>query len=578
MLHALGFKREDFKKPQIGVASTWSMVTPCNIHIDKLALEAEAGVNAAGGKGLVFGTLTVSDGISMGTEGMKYSLVSREVIADSIETVVGCEGFDGLVAIGGCDKNMPGCVMAMARLNRPSVFVYGGTILPGCLTGAMVANRLNKERAAEVKGKKLDIVSVFEAVGAHANGRINDRELELIEQHAIPGAGSCGGMYTANTMASAIEALGMSLPNSSAQDAISAAKKDDCRRAGAAVLHLLKRGILPLDILTREAFENAITVVIALGGSTNAVLHLLAMAHTAGVKLELDDFTRIGKRVPVLADLKPSGRYLMSELVAIGGQTPLMKMLLEEGLLHGGVMTVTGKTMRENLRPVKPYPQGQKIVSGFDNPIKKDSHLVILRGNLAPEGAVAKISGKEGLAFTGTARVFEAEEFALTAILDGTVKKGDVIVIRYEGPQGGPGMREMLSPTSAVMGKGLGKDVALITDGRFSGGSHGFVVGHITPEAYCGGLLAIVRNGDTITIDAEKRVINLELSKTEIAARFKKWKAPATSLQARRACEIRETREQRVRGRGHRQMFIAGGVDIMAARLYVPFSYIPKPQ
>lgn len=526
MLHAAGFKREDFKKPQIGVASTWSMVTPCNIHIDKLALETEAGVNAAGGKGVVFGTLTVSDGISMGTEGMKYSLVSREVIADSIETVVGCEGFDGLVAIGGCDKNMPGCVMAMARLNRPSVFVYGGTILPGCLTGAMVANRLNKERAAEIQGKKLDIVSVFEAVGAHANGKIGDRELELIEQHAIPGAGSCGGMYTANTMASAIEALGMSLPNSSAQDAISAAKKDDCRRAGAAVLHLLNRGIAPLDIMTREAFENAITLVIALGGSTNAVLHLLAIAHTAGVRLELDDFTRIGKRVPVLADLKPSGRYLMSELVAIGGQTPLMKMLLDEGLLHGGAMTVTGKTLKENLKAVKPYPQGQKIVSGFSNPIKKDSHLVILRGNLAPQGAVAKISGKEGLSFTGTARVFEAEEFALAAILDGTVKKGDVIVIRYEGPQGGPGMREMLSPTSAVMGKGLGKEVALITDGRFSGGSHGFVVGHITPEAYCGGLIAILRNGDTITIDAEKRVINAELSKTEIAARLKKWKRP----------------------------------------------------
>ena len=526
MLYAVGFKRQDFKKPQVGVASTWSMVTPCNMHIDKLALEAESGVNAAGGKGVLFGTITVSDGISMGSEGMKYSLVSREVIADSIETVVGCEGFDGLVAIGGCDKNMPGCVMAMARLNRPSVFVYGGTILPGCLTGAIIGNRLNKERAAELKKKKLDVVSVFEAVGAHANNRISDRELELIEQHAIPGAGSCGGMYTANTMASAIEALGMSLPNSSAQDAISAAKKDDCRRAGAAGMNLLKRGIRPLDILTREAFENAITVVIALGGSTNAVLHLLAIAHTAGVKLELDDFMRIGKHVPVLADLKPSGRFVMSELVAIGGQTPLMKTLLEAGLLHGDALTVTGKTLKENLKSVKPYPKGQEIVRPMSNPIKKDSHLVILRGNLAPGGAVAKISGKEGMAFTGTARVFDAEELAMAAILDGTVKKGDVIVIRYEGPQGGPGMREMLSPTSAVMGKGLGKDVALITDGRFSGGSHGFVVGHITPEAYCGGLLAIVRNGDTITIDAEKRAINLVLSKTEIAARLKKWKTP----------------------------------------------------
>ena len=526
MLHAVGFKREDFKKSQIGVASTWSMVTPCNMHIDKLALEAEKGVNAAGGKAVVFGTITVSDGISMGTEGMKYSLVSREVIADSIETVAGCEGFDGLVTIGGCDKNMPGCLMAIARLNRPSVFVYGGTILPGCLTGTMIGNRLNKERAEQLKGKKLDVVSVFEAVGAHANNKINDRELELIEQHAIPGAGSCGGMYTANTMASAIEALGMSLPNSSAQNAISHEKMDDCRRAGAAVLHLIKRGIRPLDILTREAFENAITVVIALGGSTNAILHLLAIAHAAGVKLELDDFTRIGKHVPVLADLKPSGRFVMSELVAIGGQTPLMKMLLEADLLHGDALTVTGKTLKENLKLVKPYPKGQQIVRPVSDPIKKDSHLVILRGNLAHEGAVAKISGKEGMKFTGTARVFEAEEFAMTAILDGTVKKGDVIVIRYEGPEGGPGMREMLSPTSAVMGKGLGKDVALITDGRFSGGSHGFVVGHITPEAYRGGAIAIIRNGDKITIDAEKRVINLEIPKTEIEARLKKWKAP----------------------------------------------------
>jgi dihydroxy-acid dehydratase len=526
MLHAVGFKSGDFKKSQIGVASTWSMVTPCNMHIDKLALEAEKGVNAAGGKGVIFGTLTVSDGISMGTEGMKYSLVSREVIADSIETVVGCEGFDGLVAIGGCDKNMPGCVMAMARLNRPSVFVYGGTILPGCLTGQLVANKLGKERAAELKKKKLDIVSVFEAVGAHANGKISGGELQLIEEHAIPGAGSCGGMYTANTMASAIEALGMSLPNSSAQAAISSAKLDDCRRAGAAVLHLIKRGIRPLDILTREAFENAITVVIALGGSTNAVLHLLAIAHTAGVKLEIDDFMRIGKRVPVLADLKPSGRYLMSELVAIGGQTPLMKTLLDAGLLHGDCLTVTGKTLRENLKSVKPYPKGQDIVRPLSDPIKKDSHLVILRGNLAPGGAVAKISGKEGLRFTGAARVFENEETAMTAILDGTVQKGDVIVIRYEGPEGGPGMREMLSPTSAVMGRGLGKDVALITDGRFSGGSHGFVAGHITPEAYRGGAIAIVRNGDKITIDAEKRVIDLHLPKAEIAARLKKWRAP----------------------------------------------------
>ena len=526
MLHAVGFKREDFKKPQIGVASTWSMVTPCNMHIDKLAVEAEQGVNGAGGKGVIFGTITISDGISMGTEGMKYSLVSREVIADSIETVMGCQGFDGLVAIGGCDKNMPGCMIAIARLNRPSVFVYGGTILPGCITGILAGNRIKKERAEALKAKKLDVVSVFEAVGAHANGQISDAELSLIEEHAIPGAGSCGGMYTANTMASAIEALGMSLLNSSAQDAVSPAKLADCRNAGAAVLNLIKRGIRPLDIMTREAFENAITVVTALGGSTNAVLHLLAMAHAANVKLEIEDFARIGRRVPVLADLKPSGKYLMSELNAIGGQTPLMKMLLEEGLLHGDCLTVTGKTLKENLRSVKHYAKKQAIVRPLSDPIKKEGHLVILRGNLAPEGAVAKISGKEGLSFTGKARVFDAEEEALKAILDGRVKKGDVMVIRYEGPKGAPGMREMLSPTSAVMGKGLGKDVALITDGRFSGGSHGFVVGHITPEACVGGPLAIVRNGDPITIDAEKRSITLGLSQKEIKARLAKWRAP----------------------------------------------------
>ena len=526
MLHAVGFKREDFKKPQIGIASTWAMVTPCNMHIDKLALESASGVDQAGGKAVIFNTITISDGISMGTEGMKYSLVSREVIADSIETVVGCEGFDGIVALGGCDKNMPGCLMAMARLNRPAVFVYGGTILPGCLSGQVVANKLSKERANALTGKKLDIVTVFEAVGAHANGKIGDAELEVIEEIAIPGAGSCGGMYTANTMASAIEALGMSLPGSSAQDAVSKAKIEDSRQAGAAVLNLLKKGIRPLDIMTRKAFENAITVVIALGGSTNAVLHLLAIAHAAGVKLTLDDFTKIGKKVPVLADLKPSGKYLMSELVAIGGIQPLMKTLLKAGLLHGECLTVTGRTLAQNLAGVKSYPKGQEIVRSLKDPIKKDSHLVILHGNLAPQGAVAKISGKEGLSFTGKARVFEGEEPAMKAILNGTVKKGDVIVIRFEGPVGGPGMREMLGPTSAVMGKGLGKEVALITDGRFSGGSHGFVVGHITPEAARGGPLAIVKNGDKITIDAERRVIALEISDQEINARLIKWKAP----------------------------------------------------
>ncbi len=509
MLHAVGFKREDFKKPQIGIASTWSMVTPCNMHIDRLALESAKGADAAGGKSIIFNTITISDGISMGTEGMKYSLVSREVIADSIETVVGCENLDGFVAIGGCDKNMPGCVMAMARLNRPSVFVYGGTILPGCHNG-----------------KDADIVTVFEAVGKHASGAVSDAELEQIEQVSIPGAGACGGMYTANTMASAIEALGLSLPNSSAQAAVSDDKLRDCFDAGAAVLHLLQRGIRPSDILSREAFLNSIALIIALGGSTNAVLHLLAMAHSANVKLSIDDFTKVGKKVPVLADLRPSGKYVMWELVKIGGTMPLMKMLLEEGLIEGGVMTVTGKTMKENLAKVKPYPKGQDVVRSFANPIKKESHLVILYGNLAPQGAVAKISGKEGESFTGTAKVYEGEEGAMKAILGGKVKKGDVVVIRREGPKGGPGMREMLGPTSAIMGRGLGKDVALITDGRFSGGSHGFVVGHITPEAYVGGPIAVLKNGDRITIDAKKRRIDVDLPAEVLAERLKAWKQP----------------------------------------------------
>jgi dihydroxy-acid dehydratase len=507
MLHAVGFSDDDFKKPQVGIASTWSMVTPCNMHINRLAEDAAAGADAAGGKSVIFNTITVSDGIAMGTPGMHYSLVSREVIADSIETVAGAEGFDGIVAIGGCDKNMPGCMMALARLNRPSIFVYGGTIKPGA--------------------ERRDIVSVFEAVGGHAAGKVSDEQLSEVEHTAIPGPGSCGGMYTANTMASAIEALGMSLPNSSAQDAVSDAKKIDCHRAGEAVLNLLEKDIKPRDIMTREAFENAITVVIALGGSTNAVLHLLAMAHSAGVRLELDDFTRIGANVPVLADVKPSGKYLMSEVIAIGGIRPLMKTLLDAGLLHGDCMTVTGKTMAENLADVKPYPADQDIVRPLDNPIKKDSHLVILYGNLAPTGAVAKISGKEGLRFSGNARVFESEEAALDAILDGTVIKNDVIVIRHEGPVGGPGMREMLSPTGAIMGKGMGKDVALITDGRFSGGSHGFVVGHVTPEAAVGGPIAIIHTGDPIAIDAEKREITLDIPQAELDARLAKWTAPA---------------------------------------------------
>lgn len=507
MLRAVGFGDADFKKPQIGIASTWSMVTPCNMHINKLAEEVNRGVDAANGKGIIYGTITVSDGISMGTEGMKYSLVSREVIADSIESVSGCMGHDGIIAIGGCDKNMPGCLMGMARLNRPSIFIYGGTIQPG--------------------KNHTDIISVFEAVGGHANGRVSDIELKQIEETAIPGAGSCGGMYTANTMASAIEALGMSLPNSSAQDAISSEKVDDCLLAGEAIMHLLRHDIKPSDIMTRAAFENAIKVVITLGGSTNAVLHLLAIAHTIGVDLSLDDFTRIGQDTPVLADLRPSGKYLMSELIKIGGIQPLMKMLLDRGMLDGSCMTVTGKTLAENLKDVKPYPAGQEIIQDFDKPIKSDSHLVVLRGNLAPNGAVAKLTGKEGLSFTGTARVFNSEEETLKGILDGTVVAGDVLVIRFEGPKGAPGMREMLSPTSAIMGKGLGKDVALITDGRFSGGSHGFVVGHITPEAIEGGPIGIVENGDTITIDARNHEVQLHLSDEEIATRMAAWKKPA---------------------------------------------------
>jgi dihydroxy-acid dehydratase len=509
MLHAVGFTRADFSKTQIGICSTWSQVTPCNVHIDELARHAAQGADAAGGKAVIFNTITVSDGISMGTEGMKYSLVSREVIADSIETVVGGEGFDGFVAIGGCDKNMPGCVMAMARLNRPSVFVYGGTIMPG-----------------RWRDRAVDIVSVFEAVGQHAAGQLSDDDLADLEAHACPGAGSCGGMYTANTMASAIEALGLSLPNSSAQAAISDDKREDCRRAGAAVMHLVERNLKPRDILTRKSFENAITVVVALGGSTNAVLHLLAIADAAGVKLTIDDFTRVGKRVPVVADLKPSGRYEMAELVRIGGLRPLMKRLLDRGLLHGDAKTVTGQTLADNLADAPAYPEGQEVIRNFDAPIKRDSHLVVLYGNLAPQGGVAKISGKEGERFTGRAIVFDREEAALEAILRGRVKKGHVVVIRYEGPRGGPGMREMLSPTSAIMGRGLGQDVALITDGRFSGGTHGFVVGHITPEAYVGGPLAVVRNGDEITIDARARTLNLSVAERELRQRLKTWKQP----------------------------------------------------
>ncbi|MEC9205828.1 MAG: dihydroxy-acid dehydratase [Pseudomonadota bacterium] len=509
MLRAVGFKDHDFVLPQIGIASTWSMVTPCNMHIDTLANISSKSINASGGKSIIFNTITVSDGISMGTAGMKYSLVSREVIADSIETVVGCEGFDGFITIGGCDKNMPGCIMAMARLNRPSIFIYGGTILPG-----------------KHKSKKIDIVSVFEAVGKNANKEITDNELIQIEKKAIPGPGSCGGMYTANTMACAIEALGLSLTNSSAQAAVSKSKQIDCKKSAIALMNCLKKDIKPRDIINKKSLENAITVVMALGGSTNAVLHLLAIADSAKVKLSLKDFEKIGKKVPVLADLKPSGKYTMSELINIGGVAPLMKMLLRENLLHGDCLTVSGKTLRENLKTITHYKKNQNIVRSFKNPIKKNGHLVILRGNLSPLGSVAKISGKEGLFFSGSARVYNSEERALIDILNNKIKKGMVIVIRYEGPVGGPGMREMLSPTSAIMGKGLGKDVALITDGRFSGGSHGFVVGHIAPEAYVGGLLAIIKNGDIIEIDAVKKELNLKISKKEIVQRFKKLKKP----------------------------------------------------
>jgi dihydroxy-acid dehydratase len=510
MLRAVGFTDQDFRRPQVGIASTWSQVTPCNIHINGLAEEVAKGVSSADAKPIIFNTITISDGIANGYQGMKYSLVSREVIADSIETVVGCQGFDALIAIGGCDKNMPACLIAMARLDRPALFIYGGTIQPG--------------------KNHTDIVSVFEAVGANARGDLSTIDVLDIEKTAIPGPGSCGGMYTANTMASAIEALGMSLPGSSAQEAISAEKRDDCQQAGRAMRWLIEHDIKPSDIMTRKAFENAITIVIAVGGSTNAVLHLLAMADAINVELNIDDFTEIGKRVPVLADLRPSGRYLMSDLIKIGGIAPLMKRLLDKGLLHGDCLTVNGKTIAENLADVEDYPFGQRIIMPFDQPLKADSHLRILRGNLAPTGAVAKISGQEGTQFSGTARVFNSEEASMAAILDGTVVAGDVVVIRYEGPKGGPGMREMLSPTSAIMGRGLGNEVALITDGRFSGGSHGFVVGHITPEAMVGGPIAIIEDGDTITIDAEMNEINLTLSDEKIQQRLSRWQAPEPNV------------------------------------------------
>ena len=507
MLRAVGFKDKDFLKPQVGIASTWSMVTPCNMHINDLAKVASNTIDSNGGKAINFNTITISDGISMGSDGMRYSLVSREIISDSIEAVVAGEGLDGFISFGGCDKNMPACVMAMLRLNRPSVFVYGGTILPGIH-----------------RNKKIDIVSVFEAVGKNANGDMNDKELMQIEKKAIPGPGSCGGMYTANTMACAIEAMGLSLTNSSAQTAVSKSKSTDTKNAAKALMSCIRNDLKPRDIVTKKSLENAITIVMALGGSTNAVLHLLAIANEAKIKLTLKDFERIGKKTPVLADLKPSGKYSMAELVSIGGVAPLMKSLVNKKLMHGDCLTVSGKSLAQNLKKIKPYPSGQKIIMPMQSPIKKDGHLIILRGNIAPDGAVAKISGKEGTYFKGNAQVFDSEEQCLKTILSGKISKGTVIVIKNEGPVGGPGMREMLSPTSAIMGQGLGDHVALITDGRFSGGSHGFVVGHIAPEAAVGGPLALIKNNDEIEICALKKEINLLLSKKEITSRKKKLK------------------------------------------------------
>ncbi|MDC3247894.1 dihydroxy-acid dehydratase [Gammaproteobacteria bacterium] len=507
MLRGVGFTSEDFKKPLVGIASTGAKVTPCNMHINELAEVIETAVNSADGKGVLFNTITVSDGISMGTQGMKYSLVSREVIADSIETVVGCLGYDGVISIGGCDKNMPGCIIGMARLNRPSIFVYGGSIKPS--------------------SENTDYVTVCEKTGEFSKGDLPEHELIHVEKISVKGPGSCGGMYTANTMASAVEALGMSLPGSSSQDAVSSDKKSDCRDAGKAILNLLNHDIKPSDIMTKEAFENAIAVVIALGGSTNAVLHIIAMADAIGVKICLDDFTRIGKKTPVLADLKPFGKHFMSELNATGGIQPLMKMMLEKGILNGDCITVTGKTLGENLENVKPY-KNNDIIRAFGNPIKENSHLRILYGNLAKDGAVAKITGKEGTSFTGSARVFNSEEEGVEAILSKDIKAGDVVVIRYEGPKGGPGMREMLKPTSAIMGQGLGNEVAFITDGRFSGGTHGFVVGHITPEAADGGVIAIIEDGDGITIDADNDQLTLNINDDEINSRLALWKNPKT--------------------------------------------------
>ena len=509
MLYATGLRDQDMDKPQVGISSVWFEGNPCNMHLLALAEKVKEGVVAAGLIGLRFNTIGVSDGISMGTDGMSYSLQSRDLIADSIETVMAAQWYDANISIPGCDKNMPGCIIAMGRLNRPALMIYGGTI-----------------RAGHYEGKKLDIVSAFQSYGEYISGHIDDSARREIVRHSCPGAGACGGMYTANTMASAIEALGMSLPYSSSTPADHPQKVEECFRSGAAIRNLLELDLKPRDIMTRQAFDNSMTVVTALGGSTNAVLHLIAMARSVEVPLTLDDFQSISNRVPLLADFKPSGSYVMEDLQEVGGIPAVMKMLLESSLLHGDCLTVTGKTVRENLKDLPALKSGQPIVRPLSNPIKPTGHIQILKGNLAPEGAVAKITGKEGLRFSGPAKPYDSEEEMLQALERKEIHKGDVIVIRYEGPKGGPGMPEMLTPTSAIMGAGLGKDVALITDGRFSGGSHGFIVGHVTPEAQEGGPIALIQASDRITIDAERNLLTVALSEQELASRRKAWLMP----------------------------------------------------
>jgi dihydroxy-acid dehydratase len=510
MLYATGMSPEDMQKPQVGIASVWYEGNPCNMHLMDLAAEVREGVQAAGLVGMRFNTIGVSDGISMGTDGMSFSLQSRDLIADSIETVMSAQWYDANISLPGCDKNMPGCLIAMARLNRPSLMIYGGTIRPGC----------------GLKGEKLDIVSAFQSYGEFLSERITEAERSAIVRRSCPGAGACGGMYTANTMASAIEAMGMSLPYSSSIPAEDPAKLDECFRAGAAIRHLLELDLKPRDIMTRAAFENAMVLIMATGGSTNAVLHLIAMARAAGVPLTIDDFQSVSDRVPFIADLKPSGKYVMEDLHTIGGTPAVLKYLLEKGLIDGSCITVTGKTLAENLAALPGLKAGQQIIQLIESPIKATGHIRIMRGNVCPDGAVAKITGKEGLVFSGPARCFDSEELMLAGLEQGRIHKGDVVVIRYEGPQGGPGMPEMLTPTSAIMGAGLGSDVALLTDGRFSGGSHGFIVGHITPEAQVGGVLALLQNGDRITIDAERNEINVDLSAEVLASRRGAFVAP----------------------------------------------------